>query len=71
VRLAARAAELTEHRDASALDILAAAYASSGQFDRAVATCALALRMNPDAALAASIERRLALYRQRRPFRSP
>ena len=38
IRLAERAAELTGRRDASALDVLAAAYAAAGQFDRAVDT---------------------------------
>src|SRR5207247_1152397 len=36
IRLAERAAELTSHRDAGALDVLAAAYASANRFDEAV-----------------------------------
>ena len=71
VRFAERAADLTGRRDASALDVLAAAYAASGQFDRAVEACELALSMRPDAALAAAIRAREDLYRQRRPYRSP
>ena len=39
IRFAEQAADLTGRQDASALDILAAAYAAAGQFDRAVATC--------------------------------
>jgi tetratricopeptide (TPR) repeat protein len=71
LRFAERAADLTEHRDASALDILAAAYASAGRFDEAIATCDLALTRNPDPALARSIRARQELYRQRQAYRSP
>ena len=70
LRVAERAVELTERRDASALDILAAAYASAGRFDEAVATCDLALTRNPDPALERSIRTRQALYREHRPYRS-
>ena len=70
LRFAERAAELTERRDASALDILAAAYASAGRFDEAVATCDLAFTLKPDAALERSIRTRQALYRQGLPYRS-
>jgi tetratricopeptide (TPR) repeat protein len=71
LRFAERAADLTEHRDASALDILAAAYASAGRFDEAVATCDRALTRNPDPALARSIRARQELYRQHQAYRSP
>ena len=37
IRFAEQAADLTGRQDASALDVLAAAYAAAGQFDRAVA----------------------------------
>jgi len=70
IRFAERAADLTGRHDASALDILAAAYAAAGQFDRAVAASEAALGMKPDAALAAAIRRRLELYTQHKPFRS-
>jgi len=70
VSFAERAADLTERRDASALDILAAAYASAGRFDEAIAACDLALTLNPDVALERSIRVRQALYRQRQPYRS-
>lgn len=69
VSLAERVADLTGRRDASAMDVLAAAYAEAGQFDRAVDTSQSALALNPDAALADAIRRRLELYRQRRPYR--
>jgi tetratricopeptide (TPR) repeat protein/mono/diheme cytochrome c family protein len=71
IRLGERAVDLTARRDASALDVLAAAYAEAGQFDRAIETCQSALAGNPDAALADAIRRRLDLYRHRQPYRSP
>jgi tetratricopeptide (TPR) repeat protein len=70
IRFAERAADLTGRQDASALDVLAAAYASAGQFDRAVAVSEAALGMKPDAALAAAISRRQELYRQHKPYGS-
>jgi len=71
LRFAERAADLTERRDASALDILAAAYASAGRFDEAIATCDLALTLKPAAALERSIRARQAQYRKHQPYRSP
>ena len=68
IRYGERAADLTRRTDASALDILAAAYASAGQFDRAIAITQEALVLKPDDALAAAIHQRQALYRQRRSF---
>jgi len=68
IRFAEQAADLTGRQDASALDILAAAYAAAGQFDRAVAASEAALGMKPDAALAAAIRRREELYRQHRAY---
>jgi tetratricopeptide (TPR) repeat protein len=71
LRLAQRAAELTP-RQPVILDTLAAAYAASGDFDRAAATAqeatALAASGGP-AGLAAEIGKRLELYRQKKPFR--
>jgi tetratricopeptide (TPR) repeat protein len=71
IQFAERAADLTGRHDASALDVLAAAYAEAGKFDRAIATCQMALTMKPDSALAAAIRRRLALYRRHQAYRSP
>jgi tetratricopeptide (TPR) repeat protein len=71
IQLAEQAADLTGRHDASALDILAAAYAAAGQFDRAVATSETALGMKPDAALAAAIRRRQELYRRHETYVSP
>jgi tetratricopeptide (TPR) repeat protein len=68
IRFAEQAADLTGRQDASALDVLAAAYAAAGQFDRAVGVSQAALEMKPDAALAAAIRRRQELYRQHKPY---
>ncbi|PYR42803.1 MAG: hypothetical protein DMF95_27485, partial [Acidobacteria bacterium] len=71
IRFAEQAADLTRRQDASALDVLAAAYAAAGQFDRAVAVSQAALEMKPDATLAAAIRRRQELYRQHQAYVSP
>jgi tetratricopeptide (TPR) repeat protein len=71
IRFAEQAADLTGRRDASALDVLAAAYGAAGQFDRAVAVSEDALALKPDAALASAIRRRQELYRQHKPYVSP
>ena len=74
VTLAERAAELTAHREAAILDTLAAAYASAGQFEQAVSTAEQALevaRTGQSAGLGREIGQRLALYRQRQPYREP
>ena len=68
IRYGERAADLTRRTDASALDILAAAYASAGEFDRAVAITQEALGLKPDDALAAAIRQRQELYRQRKGY---
>jgi arylsulfatase A-like enzyme/Flp pilus assembly protein TadD len=78
VRLAERAAALIKERRAGArtavnvLDTLAAAYASAGHFDRAVATAEAAAAQADAAggrALAKAIRERLALYRRGLPYR--
>jgi spermidine synthase len=72
VRLAERAAELTQRRQPLVLDTLAAAYAAAGNYDRATGAAqeAVALAASAGAgSLAADIGRRLELYRQKRPFR--
>src|SRR6185436_9047730 len=71
IQFAEQAADLTGRQDASALDILAAAYAAAGQFDRAVAASDAALGLKPDAALAAAIRRRQELYTRHEPYVSP
>lgn len=71
VQLAERAAALTDHQDVTALDTLAAAYASAGRYADAVATerAALGIVERAGAADAAQpIRARLELYRKKRPF---
>lgn len=71
VTLAQRVADVTKSQDWRALDVLAAALASSGRFDDAAATAERALALEPPAAAAAATRARLALYREGRPFRLP
>jgi Tfp pilus assembly protein PilF/mono/diheme cytochrome c family protein len=71
VRLAEHAADLTAHHDAAALDILAAASAAAGDFDRAVAASQAALDLKPAGPLASAIRNRLELYAQRRAYIAP
>jgi tetratricopeptide (TPR) repeat protein/mono/diheme cytochrome c family protein len=68
VRLAERAVRLTDGRDATALDTLAAAYAAAGQSDRAIETAERALSLaleTGERELAAEIRTRLNRYRAR------
>ena len=68
VRLAERAVRLTDGRNATALDTLAAAYAAAGQSERAVETAERALKIAMDSGeqdLAAQIRTRLDRYRAR------
>jgi len=68
VALGQRAATLTQGRDASVLDTLAAAYAAAGDLDRAAAAADRALQVanaTGQHALAAQISQRLATYRTR------
>src|SRR5207244_12523740 len=71
VRLAERAADLSDRRDARVLDLLAAAYAASGDFDRAVATAQAALDLKPPDPIAAAIRDRQQLYKQRQALVAP
>ena len=72
VTFAERAAAATARRDLPVLDALAAAYASAGRFDDAVATVEsginLATAGGLDAA-AAELRQRLILYQRRQPYR--
>lgn len=71
--LAEDAAELTDYGEPTVLDVLAAAYASDGQFERAAATAErarwLALQGGQHA-LARDIEHRVNLYKRRRTYRT-
>ena len=71
VRLAERAADMTGKREAKVLDVLAAAYADAGSFERAVATAGAALELMPADPLAADIRHRQALYRAHQAYRAP
>jgi Flp pilus assembly protein TadD len=71
VRLAEHGVELTSRRDVNTLDVLAAAYAASGDFERAVGAIQEALALTPPERVATGIRVRLELYRQRRPYISP
>jgi tetratricopeptide (TPR) repeat protein/mono/diheme cytochrome c family protein len=68
VRLAERAARLTDRRDVGVLSALAAAQALAGEYDLAVTTCDAALALEPDAGIAAAIRQRRAAYTQKRRF---
>ena len=68
VKHAARAAQLTNHRDAAVLNVLAAAQVSAGQLDEAVISAEQALAIAQKAEqveLARQIEMQLQLYRKR------
>jgi len=72
VRWAGRLNERTGGKDARILDTLAAAYAEAGRFGEAVATARkaqAAARAADQAALAAEVEQRLALYAAAKPYR--
>jgi tetratricopeptide (TPR) repeat protein len=69
LRLAAQAAELTERRDPLALDVLAAAFAAAGEFERAIETARAAWQLAPEGPLKAEIRAREQLYSQHRPYR--
>jgi hypothetical protein len=71
VVLAERADALTQHRDPSVLDVLAAAYAAAGLFDRAVPTARSALTaatLAQMSGLASEIVGRLAMYERHQRY---
>ncbi len=71
IRLGRKAVHLTEERDPQALEILAAAYASAGQFEGAVTTARQGLelaRHHKNADLEKRIAEQLAGYMQARPY---
>lgn len=74
VRLAERAAGLTNRQSVRALDTLGAAYAASGDFARAIATTRAAVAIAEAAGhadSASALRARIALYRKRTPFLQP
>ena len=71
IRLAERAATLTNRLNADALDALGAAYAAAGRFDEAVSTAtAAAVLAGQDGPTdrAAQIRARIELYKSQTPF---
>jgi tetratricopeptide (TPR) repeat protein len=71
---AERAAELTANRDAETLDVLAAAYAAAGRFDRAVAVAQAALdraTADGDEQRVQGVRQRLRLYARSEPYVQP
>ncbi len=70
VELSEAAAGYTQRRDPRVLGIVAAAYASAGRFDQAVATVAEALELSPSGELRAILRAHQALYLVGSPVRS-
>jgi len=71
IELAERAAVLTNRRDVTILDALAAAYAAAGRYPEAVATERTALEIVEKAGATSATEpirARLELYRKKQPF---
>jgi tetratricopeptide (TPR) repeat protein len=74
VRLAEQADRATAHRALSVLDVLAAAYASAGRYEDAVAVVRTALEVAVAAGqspVVAQFRQRLELYTQHKPYRLP
>lgn len=69
VKLAEKAVELSENKDWSFLDTLAAAYAENGDFAKAIATGNKALEMAPEAAKE-ECKTRLAMFEKKEAYRS-
>ena len=74
IRLAERACELTNYKDAGLVDTLAAAYAAAGRFSEAVATAEKAVKLaasTDSKERAGKIQNRLELYRQKKTYQQP
>jgi tetratricopeptide (TPR) repeat protein len=74
VRLTEQADAATGHRDVSVLDALAAAYASAGRFDEAVAVARQGAVLATQAgltAVATEFRQRQDLYAHHKPYRMP
>jgi len=71
VELATRACQITDWKDAASLDVLAAACASSGDFQSAVRWQTTAVPLGAGSDDTAERQRRLALYRDKKPYRGP
>jgi tetratricopeptide (TPR) repeat protein len=74
VQLAERAAQLTQYKEAPAMDTLGVAYSATGQFERAISAGQRALELATaagDARLAEQVRVRLGLYAQGIAYRAP
>jgi len=74
ITLAERARELTESKDVSALDTLAAAYAEAGRFSQAIEASQQALSLTQaqsDQAFARRVKAHLAKFQAYKPLRDP
>ena len=74
ITLAERARELTESKDVSALDTLAAAYAEAGRFSQAIEASQQALSLTQaqsDQAFARRVKAHLAKFQAYQPLRDP
>jgi tetratricopeptide (TPR) repeat protein len=74
IRLAEQADAATRHQDVTAIDALAAAYASSGRYEDAVRAARAGLDLavgSGRAAVAAQFRQRLELYQKGQPLRLP
>ena len=70
--LAIRACEATEYKNPRFLDTLAAAYAETGQFEKAIQTAQEAIEKalaKKQESLAEEIKKRLKMYQARQPYR--
>lgn len=65
---ATKACELTQWKDAGAIDVLAAAYAESGDFDNAIKYENKYFTTNPPEDPASEARSRLALYQKKQPY---
>jgi serine/threonine protein kinase/Flp pilus assembly protein TadD len=71
VTLATEACDLSNRHEAMHLDALAAAWAKSGDFDKAVQTAQTAVELAKDSPATPTYEERLAFYRAGKPFVLP
>ena len=72
LRVARRAVELSEGKDAATLDARAAAFAETGNFAAAIVDAEAALKLatnGDDKKLAGEIRGQLELYRSKKPYR--
>ena len=69
--LATKACEISQYKDASLLEVLAAAFAESGDYDRAVKWQEKANTTHVEAEANTRGATRLGLYKNRKPLRGP